>query len=154
MDCYYNQYHRENTISWIFHQVNSRDGVDFFMLFTLRESRRASDPVLSRARGKRRQLHPRRLGSEALRLLQRWGLIRLFSLIFLLFTLSGCGFFLKAPDVTSKTSLKKLSVSQYPVFTDDHAYKNLGPSIEQSLVYLRKIPADLSLIHISEPTRR
>jgi hypothetical protein len=30
--------------------------------------------VLSRVRGKRLQLHPRRLGSEALRFLQRWGL--------------------------------------------------------------------------------
>jgi hypothetical protein len=73
MGCYYNQYHRGNTISWIFHQVNSKDGVDFAMLFTLRESRRTSDPVLSRDRGKQLQLHPRRLGSEALQLLQRWG---------------------------------------------------------------------------------
>ncbi len=32
MGCYYNQYHRENIISWIFHQVNSKDGVDFAML--------------------------------------------------------------------------------------------------------------------------
>ena len=74
--------------------------------------------------------------------ISKTSLSRLLSLIFILCILSGCGFFLKAPDVTSKTSLKKLSVSQYPVFTDDHAYKNLGPSIEQSLVYLRKIPAD------------
>ena len=37
MGCYYNQYHRENVISWIFHQVNSKDGVDFAMLFTLAE---------------------------------------------------------------------------------------------------------------------
>jgi hypothetical protein len=46
--------------------------LDFAMLFTLRESQRTSDLVLSRVRGKRLQLHPRRLGSEALRLLQRW----------------------------------------------------------------------------------
>jgi len=37
MGCYYNQYHRRNTISWIFHQMNSKDGIDFAMLFTLRE---------------------------------------------------------------------------------------------------------------------
>jgi len=37
MGCYYNQYHRKHTISWIFYQVNSKDGVDFAMLFTLRE---------------------------------------------------------------------------------------------------------------------
>jgi membrane-bound lytic murein transglycosylase A len=66
----------------------------------------------------------------------------LLSLIFILFTLSGCGFFLKAPDVTSKTSLKKLNRYQYPVFSDDHAYKDLGLSIEQSLVYLRRVPAE------------
>ncbi|MDX2448184.1 MAG: hypothetical protein QNK29_13425, partial [Desulfobacterales bacterium] len=52
---------------------DKKDGVDFAMLFTLRESRRTSDPVLSRVRGKQLQLHPRRLGSEVLRLLQRWG---------------------------------------------------------------------------------
>jgi len=68
--------------------------------------------------------------------------LRLFSLVFILFTLSGCGIFLKAPEITSKTSLKKLKTSHYPEFTDDHAYKDLGASIEQSLDYLRRIPAD------------
>ena len=48
MGCYYNQYHRENIISSIFHQVNSKDGVDFAMLFTLRLLR-WGDP--SRGRG-------------------------------------------------------------------------------------------------------
>jgi hypothetical protein len=33
MGCYYNQYHRKHTISWIFPQVNSKDGVDFAMLW-------------------------------------------------------------------------------------------------------------------------
>jgi membrane-bound lytic murein transglycosylase A len=67
---------------------------------------------------------------------------RLLSLILILFTLSGCSVFLKVPDVTSKTSLKKLKISHYPEFSDDHAYKDLGLSIEQSLVYLRRVPAD------------
>jgi hypothetical protein len=58
MVCYYNQYHSEDTILRIPQIVNSKDGVDFTMLFTLRESRRTSDPVLSRDRGKRLQLHP------------------------------------------------------------------------------------------------
>ena len=49
---YYNQYHSENKIFWISLKVNSKDGVDFAMLFTLRESRRTSDPVLSRDQGK------------------------------------------------------------------------------------------------------
>ena len=73
---------------------------------------------------------------------QGWGLLRLLSLIFILFILSGCGIFLKTPDVTSTTSLKKLKVSHYPEFSDDHAYKDLGVSIEQSLDYLHRIPAD------------
>ena len=70
---YYSRYHNRNTFSWTLPLVHSKDKVDFAMVFTLRESRRTSDPVLSRVRGKRLQLHPRRLGSEALRLLQRWG---------------------------------------------------------------------------------
>ncbi len=48
----YIQYHTENVIFWIFPIVNSKDGVDFAMLFTLRESRGTSDPVLSRDQGK------------------------------------------------------------------------------------------------------
>ena len=66
----------------------------------------------------------------------------LISLVIILFTLSGCGVFLKAPDITSTTSLKKLKISQYPEFSDDHAYKDLGTSIEQSLAYLRRVPPD------------
>jgi hypothetical protein len=58
MVSYYIRYNSESTILWISPLVNSKDGVDFAMLFTLRESRRTSDPVLSRIRGKRLQLHP------------------------------------------------------------------------------------------------
>jgi hypothetical protein len=58
MVCYYGQYYSENTISWIAPIVNSMDGVDFAMLFTLRESRRTSDPVLSRDQGNQLQFHP------------------------------------------------------------------------------------------------
>src|SRR5210317_1800651 len=46
------------------------------MLFTLRERRRTSDSALSRVRSKILRLHPRRLDSEALRRLQRWGLLK------------------------------------------------------------------------------
>lgn len=63
-------------------------------------------------------------------------------LILTLFALSGCGVFLKPPEITSKTSLKKLTVSQYPDFSDGLAYKDLGASIAQSLAYLRRVPAD------------
>ena len=53
--------------------MNSKDGIDFAMLFTLRERRRTSDSALSRIRSKVLRRHPRRLDSEALRRLQRWG---------------------------------------------------------------------------------
>jgi hypothetical protein len=46
--------------------------VNFAMLFTFQESRRTSDPALSRDRGSQLQLGVR-LDSEALRLLQCWG---------------------------------------------------------------------------------
>jgi len=68
--------------------------------------------------------------------------IWLLSLIFILFSLSGCGIFLKAPDITAKTSLVKLKISRYPAFSDQRAYKGLSDSIEQSLTYLRRLPAD------------
>ena len=44
---YYTQYRSNIAILRIAYFVNSRDGVDFALLFTLRESRRTSDPVLS-----------------------------------------------------------------------------------------------------------
>ena len=44
----YCQYHSKMTNSWIPPLVNSNDGVDFAMLFTLRESRRTSDSALLR----------------------------------------------------------------------------------------------------------
>jgi len=67
------QYYSKMAISWIPPLVNSKDGVDFAMLFPLRESRRTSDSALLRVRSKELRLILRRLDSEALRLLQRWG---------------------------------------------------------------------------------
>jgi len=70
----YFQYHSKMTTFWIPPLVNSKDGVDFAMLFPLRESRRTSDSALLRVRSKELRLFTlRRLDSEALRLLQRWG---------------------------------------------------------------------------------
>ena len=71
--CNNSQYHTDSTISWICLQVSFKDDVYFAMLFTLRESLRTLDSVLSRARSKPLRHHPWRLDSEALRLLQRWG---------------------------------------------------------------------------------
>jgi hypothetical protein len=45
----------------------------FSIFFTLRESLRAPDPALPGVRSSPLRLHPWRLGSEALRLLQHWG---------------------------------------------------------------------------------
>ena len=52
------QYLSDSAIAWIFPQVNSKDGVFFAMLFTLRESRKTSDPALLRDRSKKLRLHP------------------------------------------------------------------------------------------------
>ena len=71
MDPNYKKYYRENITYWIFYYVNSKVVAVLALLFTLRESRRTSDPALPRDRGKQLQLHPWRLDSEALRLLQR-----------------------------------------------------------------------------------
>ncbi len=48
------------------------------MFSTLRASRRTPDPAFSRVRGSALQLHPFSPGSQALRLLQRWGLLAKF----------------------------------------------------------------------------
>ena len=58
MTCYYIENCIDSGISWKFPQVNSKDGIDFAMLFTLRESRRTSDSALLRVRSKKLRLHP------------------------------------------------------------------------------------------------
>jgi len=58
MACNYNQYLSKMTNSWILPLVNSKDGVDFAMLFTLRESRRTPDSALLRVRSKELRRHP------------------------------------------------------------------------------------------------
>jgi len=65
------KYPGNSITGWISLEVDSKEMVDFAKLFTLRESRRAPDRALSRVRGNTLQFHPFRLGSEALRLLQR-----------------------------------------------------------------------------------
>jgi hypothetical protein len=58
MVCHYYLYHSGHTISRVSLFVNSKDGVDFAMLFTLRESLRTSDSALLRVRSKELRLHP------------------------------------------------------------------------------------------------
>ena len=47
----YNRYHSANTISWISLFVNSKDGVDFAMLFTLWASLSATPQQVGKAGG-------------------------------------------------------------------------------------------------------
>ncbi len=48
MSCYYTQYLSDSALFRTHLMVNSKDGVYVAMLFTLRESRRTSDPALLR----------------------------------------------------------------------------------------------------------
>jgi hypothetical protein len=51
MVCYYTRYHSESTIFWISPLVNSKDGVDFAMLFTLWASLSATTQQVGKAGG-------------------------------------------------------------------------------------------------------
>ncbi|PIE64110.1 MAG: transglycosylase [Desulfobacterales bacterium] len=67
--------------------------------------------------------------------------IRLFSLLVLvLFCIHGC---------STKPLFVKLSPSQYPVFADDVAYKDIQQAVERSVAYLNTLPASTSY-HIGE----
>lgn len=60
------------------------------------------------------------------------------SLFFLL--VSGCALVKKPPPVQA-TPLKKITLFEYPEFTDDMGYADLEQGILQSLSYLKKIPS-------------
>jgi membrane-bound lytic murein transglycosylase A len=53
---------------------------------------------------------------------------------------SGCT--TEKGSILQQPALKKLSVSSYPQFQDDLNYEGLKDAIGQSLVYLKRIPAD------------
>jgi len=55
---YYTKYRCDSVVSWTSPLVNSKDNIDFAMLFTLRENLRTSDPALLRVRSKILRLHP------------------------------------------------------------------------------------------------
>jgi len=63
--------------------------------------------------------------------------------VILIFALAGCETTPKpAPQaVPEVVSLKKLSPSSYPNFTDDLDYDNLGQAIAQSIAYLQVVPS-------------
>ena len=56
--------------------------------------------------------------------------------------LSGCTIFKAPPAVEAPPALVRLSPSSYPALTDDLDYDGLDRSIQMSLTYLKKIPAD------------
>lgn len=56
--------------------------------------------------------------------------------------LSGCAFFKEPPTVEAPPSLLRLSPSSYPELADDLDYEGLDRSIQMSLIYLKKLPAD------------
>lgn len=58
-------------------------------------------------------------------------------LILIAFLFSGC-----TTEKGAHPALKKLNTSAYPLFQDDMGYEGLKEGISQSLVYLKKIPAD------------
>ena len=54
---YHNRYYSKIKMLGMDQLVNPKDGIDFAILFTLQESRRTSDPALSRDCGSELQLH-------------------------------------------------------------------------------------------------
>jgi membrane-bound lytic murein transglycosylase A len=56
--------------------------------------------------------------------------------------LSGCTLFKAPPAVEAPPDLVKLSPFSYPALNDDLDYEGLDRSIQMSLTYLKKIPAD------------
>lgn len=55
--------------------------------------------------------------------------------------LSGCASQgVKGPEKIPGTPLVKLKPLQYPKFSDSHGFEGLAPSIDQSLVYFRRVP--------------
>ncbi|MBA3011566.1 MAG: MltA domain-containing protein [Proteobacteria bacterium] len=64
--------------------------------------------------------------------------------VFCLFAalLSGCGVPVpKGPTPPPGMPLTKLSVGQYPQFFDSRGFEGLAPSMDQSLVYFRRVPS-------------
>ena len=51
MVCYYNRYYSESTIFWISPFVNSKDLIDFALLFTLKTTRKAGGLQILRCQG-------------------------------------------------------------------------------------------------------
>lgn len=67
------------------------------------------------------------------------GGLRLFALLLILVVCASC-----APTpkpIVREPALARIPAGQYPRFVDNAAYEQLGRSIEMSLVYLRKRPA-------------
>ncbi len=53
--------------------------------------------------------------------------------------LSGCGFF-KGPEEPSPLPLIKIAPRNYPQFSDSRSFEGLARSIDQSLIYFKRVP--------------
>jgi len=71
--------------------------------------------------------------------------INCFVIIFVLFV-GGCAAVKKEPSVIKKAALTRISLSEYPVFTDDMLYDSLEHSIYKSISYLKRVPSDRKFI--------
>ena len=74
-----------------------------------------------------------------------FGFIMIVSLV-ISGVISGCRSVDREKDISKKPFLQKLSLSNYPDFTDDLDYAGLESGIEQSLSYLGKVPPDRNFI--------
>ncbi len=70
-----------------------------------------------------------------------------------LFLAAGCTVFQKIPPEPAAIPLIRLSIAEYPDFTDGLFLDNLVYGIDKSLEYLKKIPEDRSF-HFGEDTYR
>ena len=55
---------------------------------------------------------------------------------------AGCTISPKAPPITPKTALRKVSFFRIPAFMDDMAYDGLEHCISKSISYLMRVPSD------------
>ena len=64
--------------------------------------------------------------------------IHLIAILLFLF-MAGCGAYKTQPDISPKTALHPVSLSKYPVFSDDIEYDELEYSICNSISYFKKV---------------
>ncbi|MBW2567982.1 MAG: MltA domain-containing protein [Deltaproteobacteria bacterium] len=64
--------------------------------------------------------------------------IHLIAILLFIF-MAGCAAYKTQPDISEKTALYRVSLSEFPVFSDDMGYDELEYSICNSISYLKKV---------------